>query len=269
MKFAAFALSLLATAVPADAHDFWIQPQRFQVAPGAPLGFTFQIGHAAARQRWGNGLERIVLLEDIFSGRHIDRRGAVRLSDATDFVTSLAPAGLHVIAMQSTTAMSELPAIRFNDYAKAEGLAAVLSARQTAGTTQLSGRERYARRAKAFIQVGARTATNQALATRPIGLKLEIVPERNPYDLGPARLLPVYVLYRGARLANATVKLTNLDQDSKPLAVAITDSSGRASFSIPATGKYLLNVIWSEPVTGNPQFDFDTTFSSLTFGLNG
>lgn len=266
MKFAPFALSLVVAAVPAKAHDFWIQPQHFHIEPGAPLGFTFQIGHAAARQRWGNGLERIVLLEDISPGKRVDRRGNVRLSDATDFVTGFAPAGLHVVAMQSTTALSELPAIRFNDYAKAEGLAAVLAARQSGGTTQLSGRERYTRRAKTFIQVGARTATNQALATRPVGLKLEIVPERNPYALGASRKLPVYVLYRGIRLANATVKLTDLDQDAKPLAVAVTDRSGRAVFDVPADGKYLLNVIWSEPVKGDPQFDFETTFSSLTFG---
>ncbi len=74
------------------------------------------------------------------------------------------------------------------------------------------------------------------------------------------------MLYRGRRLANATVKLRSLEADERPLAVAVTDRNGRASFRVPATGGWLLNVIWGEPVAGDPKVDFDTTFSSLTFG---
>jgi uncharacterized GH25 family protein len=81
--------------------------------------------------------------------------------------------------------------------------------------------------------------------------------------------LPVHVLYNGRRLANATVKLTNLGNDAKPVAVAITDRAGRARFRIPASGNWLLNVVWGVPVVGNSRFDFDTTFSSLTFGYPG
>jgi uncharacterized GH25 family protein len=269
MKFTFLAASMVMVSAPVAAHDFWIQPQQFQVASGAPLGFTFQVGHASFRQRWGNGLERIVLLDDIVAGKKTDHRSDVQVTGATDFVSRLAPAGLHVVAMQSTTALSELPAIRFNDYAKAEGLVPILAARQRDKAMQLPGRERYTRRAKAFIQVGPQGGTSQALATRPVGLKLEIVPDRNPYALGPSRKLPVHVLYRGALLANATVKLTDLDQDAKPIAVAITDRDGRAEFTVPSKGRtFLLNVIWSEEVKDDPKTDFDTTFSSLTFGYS-
>ncbi len=112
------------------------------------------------------------------------------------------------------------------------------------------------------------TPANQALATRPIGLKLEIVPERNPYALGPTRILPVRVLYKGRRLANATVKLTSLEFDARPVATLVSDASGRARFRVPAAGDWLLNVVWAEPISGDPKADFDTTFSSLTFGYD-
>jgi uncharacterized GH25 family protein len=66
-------------------------------------------------------------------------------------------------------------------------------------------------------------------------------------------------------LPNATVKLTSLEADERPVATAVTDKFGRASFRIPAKGNWLLNVVWAEPINDR-QVDFDTTFSSLTFG---
>jgi len=266
MKSLLAAVPFLLAASPALAHDFWIQPARFQVEPGAALAGTFQVGHGTLRQRWGLGADRIPLLADFFGSTRRDKKGDLRGRGPVDFVTSFAPAGLHVLALQSTYAVSELPAIRFNDYAKEEGLVPALVARRQAGKLNAPGRERYSRRAKALIQVGQPTPSNQMLATHPIGLKLEIVPERNPYAMGASRALPVHVLYKGRRLANATVKLTNLESDAKPVAIAVTDRAGRAIFRVPPTGGWLLNVVWTEPVRGDPRVDFDTTFSSLTFG---
>ncbi len=268
MKLRLITLSLALLAAPVAAHDFWLQPMRFQIAPNAPLGATFLIGHAELRDRWNNN-DRVIQLSDIFTGGRIDRRRDLQNGGAFDFVSRLAPPGIHVFGMQSNYAFSDLPAIRFNDYAKAEGLALVLAARNRTGKTAAPGRERYSRRAKSLIQVGPQTAANQQIATRPIGLKLEIVPDRNPYVLDASRMLPVHVLYNGQRLANATVKLTDLANDAKPVAVAITDRAGRARFRVPASGNWLLNVIWSEPLGSDPKFDFDTTFSSLTFGYPG
>lgn len=265
MKIRIAALSLLIIAVPAAAHDFWIQPNRFQAEAGAGIAFTFQIGHGKFRDRWNNN-QRILSLIDFKSGVPRDLRPQLRNGGSFDFAMVGATPGLHVIAMQSNYATSELPAIRFNDYTSAEGLVPIMAARKAAGTIDQPGRERYSRRAKALIQIGPTAAGHSAFATRPIGLKLEIVPDRNPYALGADRLLPVHVLYNGRRLPNATVKLTNLGDDERPVAIAVTDRAGRARFRVPVAGNWLLNVLWSEPVRNDPKVEFDTTFSSLTFG---
>ena len=264
MKLRLITLSLGLFAAPAMAHDFWLQPTRFQVGANAPLGATFLVGHAALRERWRNN-DRVVVMKDFFAGGATDLRRGLRTGEV-DLMTRFAAPGLHVLGMQSTYAFSDLPGLRFNDYAKEEGLVLITATRQRSGKSGAPGRERYSRRAKSLIQVGTQTAANQQQATRPIGLKLEIVPDRNPYALDASRMLPVHVLYNGRRLANATVKLTNLGNDAKPVAVATTDRAGRARFRVPANGNWLLNVVWGEPVKGNPRFDFDTTFSSLTFG---
>lgn len=267
MKTRIAALALLMIAVPASAHDFWIQPTRFQADTAAPLPFNFLVGHGKSRERWNNN-DRIVMIGDFFNGRRVDLRGSLRRGGPADLIARLPAPGLHVVALQSNDAFSELPATRFNDYAKEEGLPLITAARLRDGSTRKAGRERYSRRAKALIQVGRATPANQALATRPIGLALEIVPERNPYSLDASRILPLQILYKGRRLANATVKLTNLAADERPVAVAVTDRAGRVRFRVPARGQWLVNVVWGEPVKGDPKADFSTVFSSLTFGYS-
>ncbi len=265
MKLRVVIMSMSLIAAPALAHDFWVQPQRFTIQPGEPVPVTFQVGHGAARERWGNH-NRILFLNDFFGGKRQDLRKGLRSTGPFDLAPRFVAPGLHVVGMQTNYAHSELPAIRFNDYARDEGLAAIIADRRQRATTDEAGRERYSRRAKTLIQVGRATATNQALATQPIGLKLEIVLDRNPYTLGASRNLPLHVLYKGRRLAGATVKLTSLEKDEKPVAVVITDSQGRAQFNVPPSGNWLLNVVWGEPVRGDSRVDYDTTFSSLTFG---
>jgi uncharacterized GH25 family protein len=102
---------------------------------------------------------------------------------------------------------------------------------------------------------------------QPVGLTLEIVPERSPYAESASGDLPVHVLYHGRRLAGALVKLTNLEHDSVPAEMHITDAEGRASFTLPRAGSWLLNVIWTQPQGTPGETEFETVFSSLSFGF--
>jgi uncharacterized GH25 family protein len=69
-------------------------------------------------------------------------------------------------------------------------------------------------------------------------------------------------------LPGALVKLTDLANDEKPAATAVTDRHGRAAFRMPSTGRWLVNVVWSKPIVGHRWAEYDTTFSSLTFGYD-
>ena len=180
---------------------------------------------------------------------------------------SFAALGTHVLAFESTHATSNLPSIRYNDYIKVEGLAPAIHYRTRLNAMDTPGREFYSRRCKLLIQVGPATDKTQSQVTKPLGLTLEIVPERNPYALRPGEALPVRVLYEGHPLPGALVKLTNLEFDVRPVAMHLTDAAGRAVFDLPRKGDWLINVIWTKPIAGNPDADFDTTFSSLTFGF--
>lgn len=63
------------------------------------------------------------------------------------------------------------------------------------------------------------------------------------------------------RAASSTgVKLTNLEHDSEPVETHITDGAGRATFSAPRTGDWLLTVIWTEVAPPSSDADFETRF---------
>ena len=62
------------------------------------------------------------------------------------------------------------------------------------------------------------------------------------------------------------MKLTNLDADAEPVAQTLSDRTGHAMFKHPGAGSWQLNVIWTKPISGNADAEFETVFSSLSFG---
>ena len=262
-------LFVLALGLSAVAHDFWVQPFKFWIPPNSAVMTTLTVGHGDFRQRWNAEVDRVLRFNDIGPGGVVtDHLRELRTGDMNhDHMLAFGAAGTHVLVLQTGYAESVLPGIRFTDYIKQEGLTPAIDLRARSRTEDQPGREIYSRRAKALVQVGPASTQPQPWALKPVGLSLEIVPDTNPYAAGAGQDLPVHVLLDGRPLPGALVMLNNLDFDGRPLATVKTDSAGRAAFKTPRTGSWQLNVLWTKPLKGNPKADFDTTFSSLTFGF--
>lgn len=252
-------------AVPALAHDFWLQPARFWVPAGGATPVSLLVGHGSNRRHWDADINRVTSLRSIGPAGPVDLRGSLRQGGTGRM--SFSTPGVHVVALQTGHAQSDLPALRFNDYLQTEGLTPAIQLRRRNRQTNAPGKEIYSRRAKALVRVGAVAMGNAPHITTPLGMTLEIVPERNPYAVPSPQALPFRIYYEGRPLAGALVKLTNLGADAEPAATRISNASGRVAFTLPRRGNWLLNVVWTEPLAGNPAADFDTTFSSLTFGF--
>ena len=252
----------------AAAHDFWIQPSRWRVEQRLPTSLTLQVGHGPYRQRSPIPVSRIVRFDSVGpDGRRSDLRARLHPGGADDATVGLAGLGTHLLVLETDNrAESHLPAIRFNDYLKVEGLTPAIALRARAGRMGEDGSENYRRHAKAILQAGPVDPRGQAQVTRPLGLALEIVPERSPIG-ARGGALPVRVLYHGRVLAGALVKLTDLAHDAEPVAMQRTDANGRAVFAMPGRGSWLLNVIWTRPQPRTSLTDFETDFSSLSFGV--
>lgn len=252
-KFFCLALCLLGQA--ASAHDFWLQPAAFWSAVGARIPITLQVGHGPSRQQSAIPLRRIVRAE-------VDGKAADIVANGIE----PRRAGTYLVGMETDNrAQSHLPAQRFNEYLIAEGLTDALDYRERHGQMAREGSETYSRRTKAILQAGPVASD----VSRPLGMTLEIIPLVNPYAQPAPAQFPVTVLYEGAPLAGALVRLTNLDSDAEPFESRLTDRDGRASFSMPARGQWMFNVVWTKPLPEGSKTDFDTVFSSLSFGFTG
>ncbi len=265
MRSFAFAVAALLSAQAATGHDFWVQPRDFATDVNMPVPLTFEVGHGPARQRWSAAIDRIATFSVVGSAGTKDVHTAlVPPGGPSDANISFSQPGTYLVVLRTNRAVSDLPAIRFNDYIKSEGIAPAIAARAATGANDTPGRELYSRGAKAIVRVGAATAP-QPQVTRPVGMTLELVPGRDPTTADFDMTLPVTVLYDGKPLAGAFVKLNNLDFDARPVATAISDAHGAVIFKVPFKGLWQMNVVWTK-VIKDPRADFDTVFSSLTFG---
>lgn len=269
VPFAALLMGLM-YGVSAGAHDFWVQPAEYWLQPQIASSMTLQVGHGPFRQRSPIPPGRITRFETIGpDGIAIDMRGTLHVGgSADDGALKFSQPGAYVLVLETDNrAQSHLPAIRFNDYLKVEGLTPALEQRERLHQTDRDGSENYSRRAKSIVQIGPPEANSQIQVTRPLGLPLEIIPEANPYARPQPTALPVRVIYEGQPLQGALVKLTHLENDAAPLEAHLTDGMGRATFVMPTEGSWLLNVIWTKPLPRSRETDFETTFSSLSFGF--
>jgi uncharacterized GH25 family protein len=216
------------------AHDFWIQPDIYRVEPGISVPITLQVGHGPWRQRSMLPMYRITrFVATAPDGTLRDLRANLNLGASTeDGALQFSAPGTYVVVLET------------DNHART-----------------LEGAESYSRHSKALVQVGSLQSVQ---ATRPSGMQLEIVPDVNPYSAEIS--LPVHILFEGKPAAGALVELTDLAHDAAPLEAHISDEQGHSGFAMPGAGKWLLNVIWKRRLAAGQDTEFETYFSSLSFG---
>ncbi|MGB3725856.1 MAG: DUF4198 domain-containing protein [Glaciecola sp.] len=259
--------SFIIMVVPSSyAHDFWLSPNKYKLAKPNAISVQFLVGHKEDMNHWDLQWKRIVALRAYSENKVSDMTGSVipktNLLPGTASTKELAQ-GTHLIGFETYHSISELNAEKFNSYISDEGLTAISKHRQEAGTSTQRGTEIYSRRAKAIVQVGDTYTDN---VTQPIGHTLEIVPLHNPHSLKKDEELPIVVLFRGKPLAGALVHISSLNNHDYSEQFLTTESTGITSFQVDKANDYKINVIWGVPIANNADADYETYFSSLTFG---
>lgn len=245
-----------------QAHDSWLEPKAFQTPAGVPVPVTFFVGHHG-EQRSAKLMPRPAWLLSMLD---YGPRGATDLLTVKEFRQQSAlrytVPGTHVIALATGDFSHAMNAAEFPAYMEEEGLASAQAAWKRAPVRSGKVREKYRRYAKALVQVGA-TPTPGA-ATRRLGQELEIVPAANPLMLRAGDPLRATIWFAGRPLRGALVTLGSLDRPKDPLVPVRSDAAGKVTFRMPASGRWMLNVVWSVP-SRRTVTDFETRFSSLTF----
>lgn len=258
MKFLPFLL-----AAPLFAHDLYIMPQQFTVAPGSTLaiefhnGDSFPVSEAAptpARLRNAQIItaNSVVPIEDLKQDDKITL-GHVPVS---------APGEL-LITVSTVPNFIELEPSKFLDYLKEEGLQTVIRWRAEHQADGKPGRERYTKFAKSLASSGASAGD---LYKHAVGFDIEFIPEVDPTAMKAGGLLPVRVYLRGKPAPDLQVEAaSSTASGSQTKIVGRTDSDGRIAIPIDAPGKWRLHTLYMEPCPSPTIADWDSFWASLTF----
>lgn len=249
------------TAAPASAHEFWIVADRFRIEPGQAANLVLQVGEGATAQRSELPARRVLRFESDASGALTPGLGG---PNADARFVSEAPGGHVVMLLTDAAPVSAQPAAAFNAYLQAEGLTPAIAARAARGQSRQDGAEHYRRAAKILLQVG--TGGDQGAVVAPIGAPLELVPEVSPYAQPRSSQLVLRVLWEGRALGGATVRLSPLSGGLEQMAVS--DATGRVDFPTPNAGRWRATGVWTRDLGPGADPSFETTFASLSFGLD-
>ena len=246
------------------AHEFWMLPAAFAVPPGGLASLSLSVGQDFAGDPVAFSRPLVAHLRHLARDTDADLRLLTPAGPAAALSLRLARAGTHVIALDTQPSAIELPADKFNDYLRLEGLVAVLQARERDGTSGLPGREHYRRNVKTILQVGG--ASDDTFRRRT-GQRLELVPLADPTALAPGQALPLQLWFDDRPLGGALVKLWNGKTPDLLALSAVTDAQGRVALELPRAGTWMASVVHMIPTPDARDHDWDSYWGNLTFAL--
>jgi uncharacterized GH25 family protein len=252
-----FLLPMLMLA-PLTAHDFWIQPSAHRARSGDLVKVRLMVGERGK----GEGLKRNPDRYHRFSALMGDRETSLTGLDGADPAGFFRPQsdGLMTLVYAGKPSRLELPAIKFEAYLREEGLTQIIAARQSAGRSTAPGRERFVRSAKALVQVG----DHHDGWDRPSGLRLEFIPQQDPFLVKVGESLSVNVRLDGQAISG--LRVTAIAEDGTTLETR-TDEQGRAAIRLDRTGRWIFKAVHMLPVTDDPTVDWESLWASLTFQI--
>ncbi|MCE9637286.1 MAG: DUF4198 domain-containing protein [Planctomycetes bacterium] len=277
-------IAALALASTAWAHDFWIAPAKFRVARGEKVALPLRNGEAyvgAPVARDDLRIERFVVLGP---GVTEDVPGADKQDPAGSFTPSAD--GIWVAAYRSKPRSIELEAAKFEAYVREEGNEHVAKTRAERKETDKVGREIYSRCAKALFLVGDPATSEPTKPTDPavtkaqpkpaaapsdgydrvVGMRLEIVPETNPFAVASGAELAFRVVYETKALEGGLV-VARSRAEPKHFVAARTAADGRVRLKLDRAGEWLVTCVHMIPAPEASGMDWESLWASLTFDL--
>jgi uncharacterized GH25 family protein len=252
-------LVLAVLAAPLSAHDFWIEPSAFHLAPSQKVALRLRVGEHFR----GDPVPRMPQLIERFvasDGHHEAPVPGIANTDPAGFFSAGGP-GVVTIVYQSGRSDVALEAEKFESYLAKEGLERISQLRRQRGLSAAPAKEVFSRCDKAFLVVGSGDA---AFTDRPQGLPLELVAEQAPFSLAAARGLVVRLLYRGKPLAGAQVVAIPRRQPEREL-VRRTDAQGRASLPLAVADVWLIKAVHMVEAPQETGAQWESFWAALTF----
>lgn len=249
-------------ALPAPAHEFWIEPQQYQVESGQPVQADLLVGEnfeGAPQVYFETRVDRFELVRDGTRVPYNGRMGdvpALQLPDQGD--------GLLVIAHETrATELKYKTWADFEAFATHKGYSDIRVRHLARGLPDRDFWESYTRHAKSLIAVGTGIGSDQ-----PLGLETEFVALSNPYtdDLGGGFL--VSLTYLGQPRADAQIEIFERAPDGNvTTGIARSDLDGRVRIPVRSGYSYLLDAVVLRPAPDGDRAVWQSLWAALTFAV--
>jgi uncharacterized GH25 family protein len=262
---ACLVLMLLLTARPAQAHDYWLEPDSFFPAVGAKINIRLHVGdHFKSEAERPFQKKPTVKFELIGAKDKQDLAAAGKDDEKPVAQVTLKTAGTYWTALERGPQTIKLAADKFNAYLAEEGLDAILELRRKAGQDKAEGRERYSRSIKCLLQAGAQ---HDDTWKQELGQRLEIVPLANPYRLKVGDKLPVKVLFEDKPLAGARLFAHHRAGDKVSTQTLTLSKDGLAEVKLERAGTWLIRLVHMQRCDTVKDIDWESFWAAFTFGL--
>ena len=255
---------LLATTLSASAHEFWFWPSSFTPPSGSVVRLSLHVGQYFEGILTGFGMNQAVALREYSAGPTLDLIKQVPQQDQADFPARVRGAGTHVFAYDSQTNLITLPADKFNDYLHDEGLDAIVTQREAAGTAATPGRERFRRNVKTIVSVGGKSDASFGVRT---GQRLEILPLTDPLANSVNDPLRFRLLFDDKPLVNGLVRAWHRRGGQTVMIRVRSDAQGELTLTLPYGGPWMLSLVHMIAATDTTETDWDSYWGNLTFAL--
>ncbi|MBE8971219.1 DUF4198 domain-containing protein [Nostocales cyanobacterium LEGE 12452] len=247
------------------AHEFWLEPVKFWLVKNEKVRIDLMVGEDYTGEHSNGHKYKILKLDHYGKGQKEDIRNKVYGDSLSSIDMSFTSEGNHLIALNNTSKFIELEAAQFNEYLRTEGLDNVAKLRAQRNDTLKAGRELYQRCVKTLIQVGKQTDETYAINT---GMRLEIIPAKNPYAQTAKSAITFKVLFDNKPLGNALVLAWHKMNGKTTHQSLRSNKDGNVSFSIDQKGKWMVSTVHMVPNLEPKQADWQSYWGSYTFGFN-
>jgi uncharacterized GH25 family protein len=259
-------LPFLLLPVALLAHDTWLIPSAFAPKPGEPVRLRLATSMAFPTSDGAAAPDRIAR----FTLRTASGSQAVTgyLVEGKFLIADVTPAqpGHAIVVLETKPRVLVMKPAEFAEYLKEEGAKEVLAARAAGGKSETPGRERYRKITKTILCVG--DARDQAFA-QPDNLWLEIIPGRSTCGLKAGDSLTVRVLFEGRPFVGAHLAAGYEGPTGHNYPVnVLTDAQGRATVKFDRAGTWYVRTHRIIPAQNDPEADWQSAFSTLTFEVH-
>jgi uncharacterized GH25 family protein len=256
-------LFIFTASLICQAHEFWLQPDKFLYRKGDVLKLTFMVGEDFTGERWDLKKHRLVRFDHHAGNYSNGLIETVVPGEGSNLELKLESEGTHLIVMQSSNAFIELEADAFNAYLKEDGLDDIIQYRAKTNTQNKSAKEYYQRSAKLLVQVG--TATDDTYGKRT-GTPIEIIPVKNPYALKQGAEMKFEVVFEGKPLGYSLIKVWNRKDNRTTVQNIYTEKDGTFTTRLSNTGMWMVSCVKMVPAK-EAGADWQSYWGSLVFGF--